>query len=227
MCVDYRKLNKKTVKCNYLVARLEDLLEGVSGCHTFSVIDLRQAYHHIPIKVKDREKTAFVVGDQKFEWLRMPFGLRGASFLTVVMVEILSDCRSFVRAYYYDCIIASRGREQHSQHLEKIFQKFSFYCLHINLLKSQIMKRSVIFLGHTVSDKGISPETSKVDEVVNFFTPSCASDVKSFLGVASFFRKCIPSFSVYAACLFDLLKKGRNFVSSLIILRLSLGILPC
>ena len=200
----------------------------MSGCDTFSVIDLRQAYHHITIKVKDIEKTAFVVGDQKFEWLRMPFGLRGASFsLIVAVVENLFDCRSFVRAYYYDCIIASRGREQHSQHLEKIFQKFSFYCLHINLLKSQIMKRSVIFLGHTVSDKWIYPEASKVDEVVNFFTPSCASDVKSFLGVASFFRKCIPSFSVYASCLFDLLKKGRNFVSSLIILRLSLGIMPC
>ena len=156
MCVDYRKLNKKTVKCNYPVAAFEDLLEGVSGCDNFSVIDLRQAYHHIPIKVEHREKTAFVVG---------------ASFsLSAAMVEILSDYRSFVRAYYDDCIIASRGREQHLQHLEKIFQKFSCYCLHINLLKSQIMKRSVIFLGHIVSDKGIFPEASKVDEVVNFFT---------------------------------------------------------
>ena len=101
MYVGYRKLNKKIVKCNYPVARLEDLLEDVSGCDTFSVIDLRQAYHHIPIKVEDREKTAFLVGDRKFEWLRMPFGLHGASFsLTAAMVEILSDCRSFARAYY-------------------------------------------------------------------------------------------------------------------------------
>ena len=141
-------INKKTVKCNYPVARLEDLLEGVSGCDTFSVIDLRQAYHHIPIKVEDREKTAFLVGDRKFEWLRMPFGLHGASFtLAAAMVEILSDYRSFARAYYDDYIVASRG-EQHLQHLEKIFQKFSSYCLHINLLKSQIMKRNIKFLGH-------------------------------------------------------------------------------
>ena len=83
------------------------------------------------------------------------------------MAEILSDCRSFVRAYYNDCIVATRGREQHLQHLEKIFQKFSFYCLHINLLKSQIMKRSVIFLGHIVSDKEIFPEASKVDKAVD------------------------------------------------------------
>ena len=65
------------------------------------------------------------------------------------------------------CIVATRGREQHLQHLEKIFQKFSSYCLHINLLKSQIMKRSVIFLGHIVSDKEIFPEASKVDEAVD------------------------------------------------------------
>ena len=82
---------------------MEDLLEGVSGCDTFSVFDLRQAYHHILIKVEDRENTAFVVGNLKFEWLRMPFGLHGASFsLTAAMAEILSDCRSFARAYYDD-----------------------------------------------------------------------------------------------------------------------------
>ena len=154
MCVDYTKLNKKSVKCNYPEARLEDLLEGVSGCDTFSVIDLRQACRHIPIKVEDREKTAFVVGDRKFEWLRMPFGWHGVSFsLAAAMVEILSDCRSFARAYYDDCIVAFRGREQYLQHLEKIFQKFRSYYLHINLLKSQIMKRKVIFLGHILSNK--------------------------------------------------------------------------
>ena len=96
-----RKLNKKTAKCNYPVACLEDLFEGVSGCDTFFVIDLRQAYHHIPIKIEYREKTAFVVGDRKFEWLRMPFGLHGASFsLATAVVEILPDCRCFARAYY-------------------------------------------------------------------------------------------------------------------------------
>ena len=76
------------------------------------------------------------------------------------------------------------------------------------------MKRKVIFLGDIVSNKGIFPEASKVDEVVKFFTPSCASDLKSFLGMAFFFREFIPSFSAYAACLFDLLKKGRKFVWS-------------
>ena len=121
MCVDYTKLNKKSVKCNYPEARLEDLLEGVSGCDTFSVIDLRQACRHIPIKVEDREKTAFVVGDRKFEWLRMPFGWHGVSFsLAAAMVEILSDCRSFARAYY-DCIVASRGR---GNNIYKIQRKY-------------------------------------------------------------------------------------------------------
>ena len=91
----------------------------------------------------------------------MPFGLHGASFtLAAAMVEILSDYRSFPRAYYDDYIVASRG-EQHLQHLEKIFQKFSSYCLHINLLKSQIMKRNVIFLSHIVSIKGFSLNRQK------------------------------------------------------------------
>ena len=143
----------------------------------------------------------------------MPFDLhRASSSLTAAMVEILSDCRSFAKAYYDYCIVVSRGREQHLQHLQKTFQKFSSYCKHINLLKSQIMKRNVIFLGNPVSNKGIFPKASKVHEVVNFFTTSCALDVKSFLGMASFFRKSIPSFSLYATCFFALSKKSRDFV---------------
>ena len=81
MCVDYRKLNKKTMRCNYSVARLEDL---------------RQTYHHILIKIEDREKIAFIFGDRKFEWLRMLIILHGTSFtLAAAMIEILSDCHSF------------------------------------------------------------------------------------------------------------------------------------
>ena len=217
MCVDYRKLNKKTVPCNYPVARLEDLFEATSGCDTFSVIDLKQAYYHIPIKAVDRPKTAFVVSDRKFEWLRMPFGLHGASFsLAAAMVEVLSDCRNFAKAYYDDCIIFSKGRSAHLTHLEKLLEKFNLYGLHINLLKSQFMQSDVIFLGHILSGQGIFPEVGKVEEVVNFFTPTCASEVKSFLGMASFFRKFVPNFSLHAAPLFDLLKKDKEFVWSVV-----------
>ena len=131
MCIDYSKLNKQTAPCNYPVARLEDLFEGVSGCDTFTVIDLRQAYYHILIKEEDRAKTAFVVSDRKFEWLRMSFGLHGASFsLAAAMVEVLSDCRSFAKAYYDDCITFSKGRPAHLADLEKLFERFNFYGLH-------------------------------------------------------------------------------------------------
>ena len=168
-------MNKKTVPCNYPVARLEDLFEATSGCDTFSVIDLKQAYYHIPIKAVDRPKTAFVVSDRKFEWLRMPFGLHGASFsLAAAMVEVLSDCRDFARAYYDDCIIFSKGKSAHLTHLKKLLEKFNLYGLHINLLKSQFMQSDVIFLGHILSGQGIFPEVGKVEEVVNFFTPTCA-----------------------------------------------------
>ena len=145
----------------------------------------------------------------------MPFGLHGASFsLAAAMVEVLSDCRSFAKAYYDDCITFSKGRPSHLADLEKLLERFNFYGLHNNLLKSQFMQSNVTFLGHVLSDEGISPEASNVDEVVKFSTPSCASDVKSFLGMASFFRKFIPDFSIHAAPLFDLLKKNKEFLWS-------------
>ena len=111
--------------------------------------------------------------------------------LAPAMVQILPDCGSFTRAYYDDCIVASRNRKQDLQHL------------HINSMKSQVMKCNAIFLGHNVSNKELFPEASKVAEVVNFFTSSCASDVKSFLRMVSFFKKFVASFYVNDACLFD------------------------
>ena len=130
------------------------------------------------------------------------------------MVEVLSDFRSFAKAYYDGCITFSKGRPAHLADLEKLLERFNFYSLHINLLKSQFMQSKVTFLGHVLSEEGISPEASNVDKVVKFSTPSCVSDVKSFLGMASFFRKFIPDFSVHAAPLFDLLKKNKEFLWS-------------
>ena len=118
MCVDYRGINSKTVKCNYPVSRLEDLFERVKGCKVFSVLDLKEAYYHIPLQLEDRHNTAFVAADQKFQWVRMPFGLNGALFyLTVAMSSVLEDCKHFSGIYYDDSIIFSCDIGSHLEHL--------------------------------------------------------------------------------------------------------------
>ena len=103
MCVDYRGINSKTVKCNYPVSRLEDLFERVKGCKVFSVLDLKEAYYHIPLKPEGRHKTAFVIADQTFQWVWMPVGLHGTSFSSTAAVSsVLEDCKEIRRIYYDD-----------------------------------------------------------------------------------------------------------------------------
>ena len=146
MCVDYRGMNSKTVKCNYPVSRLDDLFESVKGCKVFSVLDLKEVYCNIPLKLEDGQKTAFVVADQKFQWARMPFGLHGASFsLTAAMSSVLEDCKEFCGIYYDDSIIFSCDIGSHLEHLKIVFGKFADFGLLVNLGKFQFIQESVTF----------------------------------------------------------------------------------
>jgi len=100
-CIDYRKLNAKTVNNKYPIARSEDLLDGLKNCKYFSVIDLRAAYHHTSMEEGDKPKTAFDSTQGKFQWVVMPFGLTGAAFtLSANLSEVLKDCYEFARKFF-------------------------------------------------------------------------------------------------------------------------------
>ena len=103
LCIDYRKLNTKTINNKFPIAKLEDLFDDLKGCECFSVIDLTSAYHHILVNEKDKHKTAFTTQDEKYQWIVMPFGLSGASFsLSSAMSKVLSDLSGFARNFFDD-----------------------------------------------------------------------------------------------------------------------------
>ena len=138
--------------------RLDDLIEGVEGCNVFSVLDLRGLLSY-SLRKGDKHETAFIVPDRKFQWVRMPFGLHGASFsLATAMSVNLSDYKKYSGAYYDDVIIFSNGKEEHVTHLRKVFGKLGEYGMSVNMKKCQFMKSSVSFLGHVISSEGIYPE---------------------------------------------------------------------
>ena len=178
MCVDYRGINSKTVKCNYPVSRLKDLFERVKGCKVFSVLDLKEAYYHVPLKLEDKHKTAFVVADRKFQWVRMPFGIHGASFsLTAAMFSVLEDCKEFCGIYYDDSIIFSFYIGSHLEHLKIVFEKCAEFGVLVNLGKCQCIQESVISLGQILSREGIRLESGKVQEILRFSVPETGSEV--------------------------------------------------
>ena len=212
LCIDYRKLNSKTITNKFPIATSEDLFDNLKGRKYFSVVDLTSAYHHILMNEPDKHKTAFTTHNEKYQWIVMPFGLSGPSFsLSAAMSEVLSDLKEFARNFFDDGIIFSKSKQEHFEHCRRVLSEFTRYGLHVNFMKSQFFKKEVVFLGYVVNEVGVRPEKSKINEIVSISAPQNVNELRCFLGMAGFFRKFVPGFAERSSVLFDLLKKGVKF----------------
>jgi len=213
MCIDYRKLNAKTVPRSYPIPRHEDLFDDFVNAEIFTVLDLSSAYWHIPLRDEDIHKTAFVLPKGKYEWLVMPFGLRDAAFsLSYVMDNILAEFEK-AKSFFDDCILYGK-REVHLDLLHKVLNKFADYGIHVNYKKCQFMVPVCNFVGHVIDNKGVRPQPAKISEIVTFNRPNNLAELRTFLGMAAYCRKFIMDFSDRAACLYELLKRGKQFIWS-------------
>ena len=212
VCLDYRALNAISVPGSFPIRRKEDLFEAAKGSKYFSVLDLSNAYFHISVKEEDCEKTAFSHEGRKFQWKKLPFGLQGGAFsLTANLAKILNEY-SFANAYYDDILIFSETQSEHETHLKTILKCLAEHDLKINKAKCQIMQKEVTFLGHRLSAEGLKPSKGKLGEIVEFPVPKRLEELKTFLGMAAFFRKFVPNYSHLASTLHALDKKNVSFV---------------
>ena len=168
----------------------------------FSVLDLSNAYFHIEVEEEGQGKTAFSFDGRKYQWRRLPFGLQGGAFsLTAALTKILEEFK-FAQSYYDDILIFSESKEEHLKHLKEILNALAAYGMQVNKEKCQVMKQEVTFLGHRLSAAGLRPAQQKLGEIVSFPTPQRLEDLKTFLGMAAFFRKFIPKYSQILADLY-------------------------
>ena len=211
MCVDSRAVNKITVKYRFPIPRLEDMLDLVAGSHWFSKIDLRSGYHQIRIRPGDEWKTAFKTQDGLFEWLVMPFGLSNApsTFMRVMTHTFRPFLGKFLVVYFDDILIYSQSREEHLTHLHKVFLILRQEKFYVNLSKCSFLQTQVVFLGFIVSEKGLSADPEKVDVIRQWPEPKSLTEVRSFHGLASFYRRFIRDFSTIMAPITDCLKKDN------------------
>ncbi|KAK1564032.1 hypothetical protein QYE76_048328, partial [Lolium multiflorum] len=188
----------------------EDMLDELSGAAVFSKIDLRSGYHQIRMKEGDEWKTAFKTKFGLYEWLVMPFGLINApSTFMRLMNHVLRDfIGKFVVVYFDDILIYSRNEYDHTIHIRHVLQVLRDNQLYGNREKCTFCKDKVIFLGYVVSKHGVEVDESKIEAIQNCPTPMNVSQVRSFHGLAGFYRRFVPNFSTIAAPLNDLTKKG-------------------
>lgn len=201
MCVDYRALNKATVKNRYALPRIDDLLDRMYKAKVFSKIDLLWGYHQVRVAPEDIPKTAFRTRYGHYEFTVLPFGLCNAPatfqrLMNDVLMPYLDD---FCIVYLDDIAIYSASPEEHLVHLEKVLTKLREHKLVAKLSKCEFGVDSMEFLGHVVSGDGISMQEDKVKAIQEWPTPKNATEVLQFKGLAGFYRRFVKNFSKMAA----------------------------
>jgi hypothetical protein len=216
MCVDYRPLNAVTIKNKYPLPRIDVLFDQLAGAKVFSKIDLRSGYHQIKIRPCDIPKTAFSTRYGLYEFLVMSFGLTNAPayFMYLMNSVFMMELDKFVVVFIDDILIYSKSEKEHAKHLRVVLQGLRDHKLYAKFSKCEFWLKSVKFLGHTISHDGISVDPSKVQEVMDWKPPKSVHQIRSFLGLAGYYRRFIPDFSRIAKPMTELLKKGVKFVWS-------------
>ncbi|XP_057543321.1 uncharacterized protein LOC130821549 [Amaranthus tricolor] len=212
MCVDSRSMNNITIKYRFPIPRIDDMLDELSGSQWFSKIDLRSGYHQIRMREGDEWKTAFKTKYGLYEWMVMPFGLTGApSTFMRLMNEVLRPFLGrFIVVYLDDILMYSRSVEEHLDHLKQLFQTLREQRLFGKLEKCSFLLTEVYFLGFIVGRQGVQVDPSKIEAIKTWPVPTSITQVRSFHGLASFYRRFIKGFSTIMAPITDC-TKGNTF----------------
>lgn len=217
ICCDLRGINKRLVKSYYNLPKIQDIVDEIPKTRFYSCLDLSDGYLAIGVREQDRQILAFTVGNRRFHFLRMPFGLQNAGFaFTKLMEKVLRKLLTTGRVFSYldDALACANSFEEMMELLGKIFREFRAANLHVNPLKLEIFKEKVIFLGFQISEAGIAPNPKKVAAINRIQEPSNKKEVLSFIAATNFFKNNIKRHSELCEPLLKLVRKDAKFVWS-------------
>lgn len=204
-CGDYRALNAATVPDRYPVPHLQDFHNELHGATIFTKLDLVKAYYNIPVADADVPKTAVTTPFGLFEFLRLPFGLKnaGQSFQRFIH-SVLRD-HKYAFSYIDDVLIASPDPATHKQHLDAVLAALARYNLRLNISKCVFGSDELDFLGYTINANGIRPTQERVKAITNYPLPTTVHELRRFLGLVNFYKRCIPKATDKQVVLFALI----------------------
>lgn len=213
LCVDYRKINQKSVADSRPLPKIQDALDSLGGSKWFSLLDQGKAYHQGVMSEDSKKFTAFITPWGLYEWERIPFGLSGAP---AAFQTFMNDCLEGIRdrfclPYLDDTLVYSSTIEQHLSHLEQVFQRFRERGVKLKPSKCHLFKQEVRYLGHLATGEGytMDPEDKRAVLMLKERKPTCIGDMRKLLGFLGFYRKYIPDFARRARLLYDLVKNPK------------------
>ncbi|GJY28803.1 putative reverse transcriptase domain-containing protein [Tanacetum coccineum] len=190
MCIDYRELNKLTVKNRYPLSRIDDLFDQLQGSSIYSKIDLRSGYHQLRVREQDIPKTAFRTRYGHYEFQVMPFGLTNA---VAVFMDLMNRvCKpyldKFVIVFIDDILIYSKDEKEHEKHLKVILELLKKEKLYAKFSKCEFWIPKVQFLGHVIDSRGIHVDPAKIESIKDWASPKTPTEIRQFLGFAGYYR---------------------------------------
>ncbi|GKA41052.1 putative nucleotidyltransferase, ribonuclease H [Tanacetum coccineum] len=213
MCIDYRELNKLTVKNRYPLPRIDDLFDQLQGSSVYSKIDLRSGYHQLRVREEDIPKTAFRTRYGHYEFQVMPFGLTNAP---AVFMDLMNRvCKpyldKFVIVFIDDILIYSKSKQEHEEHLKIILELLKKEELYAKFSKCEFWIPKVQFLDHVIDSEGIHVDPAKIESIKDWTSPKSPTEIRQFLGLAGYYRRFIEGFSKIAKPMTKLTQKKVKF----------------
>jgi hypothetical protein len=212
LCIDYKQLNKMTIKNNFPLPRINDLFDQVGWAKIFSKLDLRSGYHQVRIKDEEK-KTNFRTSYGHYKFVVIPFGLTNAPamFMCVMNIIFSQYLDKFVLVFIDDILVYSKIEEEHEEHLRIVVQTLRKQKLYAKFDKCDFYQKKIQYLGHVISIESIAVDPEKIRAIMEWLVPKDVEHIRSFMGITGYYCIFIEGFSKIAYPIKSLQKKGTRF----------------
>jgi hypothetical protein len=212
--VDFRKLNDVTIGDSFPIPVISEILDALGNSKSFSTIYCASGFLQVPVKLEDKAKNAFSTREGHFQYKRLQFGLKGApATFQRLMTTVLRGIEGIKCLVYLDGVVFyGENLKIHNESLREVLDRMRRYNMKLQPDKCEFMRKEVSYLRHVLGQNGMWPDEKRIEAVQNFPEPRTTRELKSFLGLAGYYRRLIPNFSKIAKPLTELLKKNTPYV---------------